>query len=70
MKKIYVLGVTAMVLLASCVSKKELTATQAKLKNTQDLLKVIILRLLNQCLEGLRLKCTVVKNLQRLTLEI
>ncbi|MDC1472383.1 OmpA family protein [Flavobacteriaceae bacterium] len=49
MKKIYVLGVTAMVLLASCVSKKELTATQAKLKNTQDLLNTATVTL-NSCL--------------------
>ena len=49
MKKIYVLGATAMLLLASCVSKKELTATQTKLKNTQDLLNTATVTL-NSCL--------------------
>ena len=49
MKKIYVLGATAMLLLASCVSKKELTDTQTKLKNTQDLLNTATVTL-NSCL--------------------
>ena len=49
MKKIYVLGATAMLLLASCVSKKELTDTQIKLKNTQDLLNTATVTL-NSCL--------------------
>ena len=43
------LGVIAMVLLASCVSKKELVATQVKLKNTQDLLNTATVTL-NSCL--------------------
>jgi chemotaxis protein MotB len=49
MRKIYMLGVIAMVLLASCVSKKELVATQVKLKNTQDLLNTATVTL-NSCL--------------------
>ena len=49
MKKIYVLGVTALVLLSSCASKKELVSTQVKLKNTQDLLNTATVTL-NSCL--------------------
>ena len=49
MKKLYVLGVTALVLLSSCASKKELVSTQVKLKNTQDLLNTATVTL-NSCL--------------------
>lgn len=47
--KIYTLGVTAMILLASCGPNKELVAAQAKLKNTEDLLNTATVKL-NSCL--------------------
>jgi hypothetical protein len=34
MKKIYIMGVTAFMVLASCGANKELVAAQEKLKNT------------------------------------
>jgi chemotaxis protein MotB len=49
MMKIYTLGVTAMILLASCGPNKELVAAQAKLKNTEDLLNTATVKL-NSCL--------------------
>jgi len=49
MKKIYTLGVTALILLASCGPSKELVAAQAKLKNTEDLLNTATVKL-NSCL--------------------
>lgn len=49
MKKIYVLGVTALMVLASCGAKKELVAAQEKLKNTEDLLNTATVKL-NSCL--------------------
>ena len=45
MKKIYVLGVTALMVLASCGANKELVATQEKLKNTEDLLNSATVKL-------------------------
>jgi chemotaxis protein MotB len=47
--KIYTLGVTALILLASCGPNKELTAAQVKLKNTEDLLNTATVKL-NSCL--------------------
>jgi chemotaxis protein MotB len=49
MKKLRVLSVCAMVLLASCVSKKEYAALEAKQKETQDLLNSATVKL-NKCL--------------------
>jgi len=49
MKKIYVLGVTAIMVLASCGANKELVAAQEKLKNTEDLLNTATVKL-NNCL--------------------
>jgi len=49
MKKIYVMGVTALMVLASCGANKELVAAQEKLKNTEDLLNSATVKL-NSCL--------------------
>ncbi|MDA9970263.1 OmpA family protein [Flavobacteriaceae bacterium] len=49
MKRIYVLGVTALIVLASCGANKELVAAQEKLKNTEDLLNTATVKL-NSCL--------------------
>tara|TARA_B110000967_G_scaffold36087_1_gene35280 strand:+ start:43 stop:897 length:855 start_codon:yes stop_codon:yes gene_type:complete len=49
MKRIYVLGVTALIVLASCGANKELTAAQEKLKTTEDLLNTATVKL-NSCL--------------------
>jgi chemotaxis protein MotB len=49
MKKIFVLGVTALIVLTSCGAKKELVAAQEKLKNTEDLLNTATVKL-NGCL--------------------
>ncbi|MFD2824586.1 flagellar motor protein MotB [Lacinutrix iliipiscaria] len=50
MKKIILLSVSAVLLLSSCVSKKEFTALEAKQKETQDLLNTATVKL-NSCLE-------------------
>lgn len=50
MKKVLVLSFSAMVLLSSCVSKKQFTDLQAKQKETQDLLNSATVKL-NTCLE-------------------
>ncbi|MGC1203308.1 MAG: OmpA family protein [Flavobacteriaceae bacterium] len=50
MKKILLLSVSAMLLLSSCVSKKQFTDLQAKQKETQDLLNSATVKL-NSCLE-------------------
>ncbi|MCF7560083.1 OmpA family protein [Sabulilitoribacter multivorans] len=50
MKKILLLGATAMLVLSSCVSKKQYTDLQAKQKETQDLLNSATVKL-NSCLE-------------------
>ncbi|MEO8933407.1 MAG: OmpA family protein [Xanthomarina sp.] len=50
MKKTMILGVFALFLLGSCVSKKEYTALEAKQKETQDLLNTATVKL-NSCLE-------------------
>lgn len=50
MKKTLILGVFALFLLGSCVSKKEYTALEAKQKETQDLLNTATVKL-NSCLE-------------------
>ena len=49
MNRIFVLGVTALIVLNSCAAKKELTAAQEKLKNTEDLLNTATVKL-NSCL--------------------
>ncbi|RSK40297.1 MULTISPECIES: OmpA family protein [Mangrovimonas] len=49
MKKIMLLGVSAMLLLGSCVSKKEYAALEAKQKETQDRLNSATVKL-NSCL--------------------
>jgi chemotaxis protein MotB len=48
MKKIF-FGLTALLILSSCVSKKDFTALEAKQKNTQDLLNTATVKL-NACL--------------------
>lgn len=49
MKKILLLSLSAMILLSSCVSKKQFTDLQAKQKETQDLLNTATVKL-NSCL--------------------
>jgi chemotaxis protein MotB len=49
MKKIVLLSATALLLLSSCVSKKEFAALEAKQKTTQDLLNTATVKL-NSCL--------------------
>ncbi|MCB0461902.1 MAG: flagellar motor protein MotB [Flavobacteriaceae bacterium] len=49
MKKVLVLGLSTMLLLSSCVSKKEYAALEAKQKETQDLLNSATVKL-NSCL--------------------
>jgi chemotaxis protein MotB len=49
MKKIVLLSLSTMLLLSSCVSKKEYAALQAKQKETQDLLNTATVKL-NSCL--------------------
>jgi chemotaxis protein MotB len=50
MKKVLLLSFSAMMLLSSCVSKKQFTDLQAKQKETQDLLNSATVKL-NSCLE-------------------
>ncbi|MCX7547733.1 OmpA family protein [Xanthomarina sp. F1114] len=50
MKKTMMIGVMGLLLLGSCVSKKEYTALEAKQKETQDLLNTATVKL-NSCLE-------------------
>ena len=49
MKKVYTLGVTALILLTSCGPSKDLVAAQEKLKNTENLLNTATVKL-NTCL--------------------
>ncbi|MDX1277682.1 OmpA family protein [Oceanihabitans sediminis] len=49
MKKIVLFGAAALLVLSSCVSKKEYTALEAKQKETQDLLNTATVKL-NRCL--------------------
>jgi len=49
MKKLMLLGVCSMLVLASCVSKKEFLALEAKQQETQDLLNTATVKL-NSCL--------------------
>ena len=49
MKKILILGSFALILLGSCVSKKDYAALEEKQKNTQDLLNTATVKL-NSCL--------------------
>lgn len=50
MKKVLLLSVSVMMLLSSCVSKKQFTDLQAKQKETEDLLNSATVKL-NSCLE-------------------
>ena len=50
MKKVLLLSLSAMILLSSCVSKKQFTNLEAKQKETQDLLNSATVKL-NSCLE-------------------
>lgn len=50
MKKVLLLSVSAMLLLSSCVTKKQFTDLEAKQKETQDLLNSATVKL-NSCLE-------------------
>lgn len=50
MKKVLLLSVSAMLLLSSCVTKKQFTDLEAKQKETQDLLNSATVKL-NTCLE-------------------
>lgn len=50
MRKILLVGTSTMLLLSSCVSKKQFTDLQAKQKETQDLLNSATVKL-NSCLE-------------------
>ena len=50
MKKLILCSASALLLLSSCVSKKEFTALEAKQKETQDLLNTATVKL-NSCLE-------------------
>ncbi|MCB4797569.1 OmpA family protein [Neotamlana laminarinivorans] len=50
MKKVIILGASAMLALSSCVSKKQFTDLQAKQKETEDLLNSATVKL-NSCLE-------------------
>ena len=49
MKKLFLFGISAMLLLGSCVSKKEYASLEAKQKETQDLLNSATVKL-NACL--------------------
>ena len=49
MKKRFILGVTALIVISSCGANKELVAAQEKLKNTEDLLNTATVKL-NSCL--------------------
>lgn len=49
MKKLILFSLTSLLLLSSCVSKKEFTALEEKNKNTQDLLNTATVKL-NKCL--------------------
>ncbi|ALJ06669.1 hypothetical protein APS56_00145 [Pseudalgibacter alginicilyticus] len=50
MRKVLLLSVSAMILLSSCVSKKQFTDLEAKQKETQDLLNSATVKL-NSCIE-------------------
>ena len=50
MKRILIAGVSALLILTSCVSKKEFEALEARQKETQDLLNTATVKL-NSCLE-------------------
>jgi len=49
MKKRFILGVTALIVISSCGANKELVAAQEKLKKTEDLLNTATVKL-NSCL--------------------
>ena len=51
MKKILIVGASALLMLTSCVSKKEFSALEARQKETQDLLNSATVKL-NSCLTG------------------
>ena len=50
MKKLLLFSLSALLLLSSCVSKKQFTDLEAKQKETQDLLNTATVKL-NSCLE-------------------
>ncbi|MFV0565152.1 MAG: flagellar motor protein MotB [Flavobacteriaceae bacterium] len=63
MKKIFLLSISAMVLLSSCVSKKQFTDLEAKYKESQDLLNSATVKL-NACLEDRASATTRVQSLE------
>ena len=63
MKKILLLSASALLLLSSCVSKKEYAALEAKHKETQDLLNTATVKL-NSCLADKAAEAARVKELQ------
>lgn len=63
MKKIILLSATALLLLSSCVSKKEFAALEAKNKETQDLLNTATVKL-NRCLADEAASAARLKELQ------
>lgn len=63
MKKVLLLSAGALLLLSSCVSKKEYTALEAKHKETQDLLNTATVKL-NSCLADKAAELARVKELQ------
>ncbi len=63
MKKIFLLSLSAMVFLSSCVSKKQFTDLEAKYKESQDLLNSATVKL-NACLEDRASATTRVQSLE------
>merc|ERR1712137_1498547 len=63
MKKVLLLSAGALLLLSSCVSKKEYAALEAKHKETQDLLNTATVKL-NSCLADKAAELARVKELQ------
>ncbi len=63
MKKILLLSLSAMVMLSSCVSKKQFTDLEAKYKESQDLLNSATVKL-NACLEDRASATTRVQSLE------
>ncbi|RAJ11868.1 OmpA/MotB family protein [Olleya aquimaris] len=63
MKKIFLLSASALLLLSSCVSKKEFAALEAKQQETQDLLNTATVKL-NSCLADEAAATARIKELQ------
>lgn len=63
MKKVLLLSATAMLILSSCVSKKEFAALEAQQKETQDLLNTATVKL-NRCLADEAASAARLKELQ------